>query len=243
MGSPALRRTLAPAKPSAPKPIKVTKDNLGIDRGSAEWKALRALQELRNASRATPLSAEQLDVRADVDQVVEVSKRGRFSKWSFQDKLALVVKLTTIQAGGGYVCRAATSSRGGGGERLFIPGYRAGEKLGFLNGKVVPLATAGDTELDWLFDHEGGLGGGEIKSDRLDLKDTPGEISSIITDYCTEGMQDAYNSPTGMHYRLAFPFAPKTAALVQRAVDDAKTFPWPATMDLVFGDSAPIKIK
>ena len=110
-----------PPPPAPPPPPTVTKANMGINRSSSTWKVLRTEAETFAKNHGETLTADQLDLRADLDQVVDAAKRGRFDKLGDDFKLSILDRFDKLAAKSGTLQTWINAKRGNLGEALFLP--------------------------------------------------------------------------------------------------------------------------
>jgi hypothetical protein len=180
-----------------PRPS-VTKDSLGIDRGSVQWRTIR--EEVGRTY--TGLPAAQLDLRADLDQVLAVAHARRFDKITAHDtKLAMLDRFDQLCRDAGLSIGSRNGRRGLLAELLFIPGR--GKWVIFFKTDEIKIPVAGSTVPDDWYLVDGVREALELKSDLLHLMNL-GDLKALARAYLTDARGDAENLPKGSRYGLWF---------------------------------------
>ncbi|BCJ50645.1 hypothetical protein Asp14428_21200 [Actinoplanes sp. NBRC 14428] len=184
-----------------------TKDSLKIDRSLVQWRTIRAEIE-RNYPH---LTAEQRDGRADLDQVLEAARAGKFAKsLSHATRLAMLDRFDALGRQYGLSPGSISGRRGTLAEWLFIPG-RGFRRTVWLRGKQIRQVVSGCTVSDDWYQVDGRWEALELKSDLIHQQSTA-ELRALAGGYLTDAAGDAENLPPGSRYALWFIREPGTQA-------------------------------
>jgi hypothetical protein len=178
--------------------VSVSKDSLGIDRGSVQWRTLR--EEVGRTYAGLP--AAQLDLRADLDQVLAVAHAKRFEKITAHDtRLAMLDRFDQLCLDAGLSIGSRNGRRGLLAELLFIPGR--GRRLIFFQKNEIKVAVVGSTVPDDWYLVDGVRESLELKSDLVHLM-TLTDLRALARGYLVDARGDAENLPDGSRYGLWF---------------------------------------
>ena len=185
----------------------VTKKNMGIDRASNTWKTLRQEAEQFAKDHGENLTTDQLDLRADLDQVVDNAKSGRFDKLNHSSKIDILDRYDELAAKSGMPQNWINAKRGNLGEALFLP-KRGVKKFTFKGGVEVAWGTKDATVPDYSIPEQGYTEWVNQKSDLIDSGKKSGNVYqagvAAARSYRTAAVKEAQNLPPGDKYSLDF---------------------------------------
>ncbi len=194
-----------PPKPSQPQTV--TKKNMGIDRSSSLWKTLRQETEQFAKDHGENLTTDQLDLRADLDQVVDNAKNGRFDKLGQSSKIDILDRYDELAAKSGMLRVWINAKRGNLSEALFLP-KRGVKKFTFKGGVEVPWGTQDATVPDYAMPQQGLTEWVNQKSDIIDSGRKSLNVYRVgltaARRYRTIAVKEAKNLPPGDKYSLDF---------------------------------------
>ncbi len=195
--------------PKPPPPIKATKASMGVDRAHPSWKVLRAEAEAFATAHKEQLTSEQLDLRADLEQVVDAARRGGFAKLGRVEKIRILDRFDELAAKSGMLQTWINNRRGAVSEHLFNPGmgqrkpiYKAGVEVSWAEregGTIPDYSISGGTFTEWV----------NQKSDIIDSGNKRGDgafesgVDRART-YRTKADKEAGNLPAGDKYSIEF---------------------------------------
>jgi hypothetical protein len=136
-----------PAK-SAPT-VTVTRDQLNIDRNDPAWPKYREMVERQAQKHNEDLTAQQLNTRADLEQVLAAARAGQLDDLSRAQKVAVLDEFDRLAKQSGMRQSWINAKRGNSlSESLFLPQSQRGlAKTAWLNGTdvtKVPVPKGGD---------------------------------------------------------------------------------------------------
>jgi hypothetical protein len=187
-------------KPAAPKPPKVrppTKASLGVDRTTRAWEVFRKEERKFAEDHSETLTDDQLDLRADLRQIVWRARAKQFDNWAHATKIEILDRYDALAKQSGMLQTWINNARGALAEALFIPGYGRSKPVFHKQG------VEGATIPDYSIVHQGFTEWINLKSDLIDQGpkqrsgayqagvDAAGGYLKTIRD------KDALNVPTG----------------------------------------------
>jgi hypothetical protein len=193
--------------PKPPKPIRATKKTMGVNRAHPSWKAFRVEAEQFAKKHGETLTEEQIDLRADLEQVLQAAKGSRLRKLSHASKVSILDRFDNIATKSRLRTSWANNKRGILSEWLFLP-KPAKAKVAFLKGKKVRIGIKDQTIPDYPIEQAGYTEWVNLKSDLIDTgKAVKGVFSSgkaAAKTYRAKAVKEAANLPAGDKYSLDF---------------------------------------
>ncbi|MCK5345306.1 MAG: hypothetical protein KAR20_17975, partial [Candidatus Heimdallarchaeota archaeon] len=194
-----------PKKPTPPP--KATKKDMGINRGHKSWKTFRNEAEQFAKDHNETLTKEQLDNRADIEQVLAAAKRLGFKKLGHKSKLGVLNKFEQLAENSGMARSLINNKRGSLAEWLFLP-TPAAKKTSFVGGDVVPYGTKDSTVPDYDIPHTGFKEWVNLKSDLINSGSKSAGVFRTGKDaarkYRIAAKKEAGNLPSGDKYSMDF---------------------------------------
>jgi hypothetical protein len=185
---------------AAPRP-RPTKKNLGIDRGSAEWKDLHDQVSRRALKDHPDFTADQVAAWADMKQTVAAASRGAFDGLQRASKLELLDKFDGYGKKAGFPAGFRNGLRGDLAEWLFNP-ERGSAKSIFKDGQLLKANQEGATIPDYGTTESGVQEWVNQKSDLIDSGDQA--AVSAANKYRLAAIREADNLPAGDKYSIDF---------------------------------------
>lgn len=206
----ALESRLGTAKPKPLRPKTVTKDNIGVDQQTAQW---RGIYNLLKAKYGNLVPDQVVRTRADIEQAFEAARLGKFRRRlaTDADRRAALTKFGQLLDNAQLAVGPLNAKYGAFAEWLFLPD-RAGGKLVFLNGtsENVAWGTPGTTVPDgWKVAN--GLGTAtELKANKIhDPVATKADVLAVARQHHNDAIGDATNLPPGSIIELRYVWAPR----------------------------------
>jgi hypothetical protein len=156
-----------PIPPKPPKPRPPTKKSMGVDRARASWDVFRREERKFAESHGETLTDEQLDIRADLRQVVASAETGQFRKLGHKSRLSILDRFDALAKESGMLQTWINQARGDLAEALFNPSYQRSKPI-FLNRVRVSAIVEGVTVPDYEIAHTGFSEWVNQKSDLID---------------------------------------------------------------------------
>lgn len=195
-----------PLPPKPARPRLPTKSSMGVDRSATGWKVFRAEERKFADAHGETLTDEQLDLRADLKQVVAAA--GRLSRLSHASKLEILDRWEALAKQAGVATVWINQRRGALAEALFNPDFLKG-KVVFLKGARQTSYVLGSSILDYQLSHPNFSEWVEQKSDLIDRgpKQRDGAYDSGVaaaSKYLRDAVADATNLPPGDKISIDF---------------------------------------
>lgn len=191
---------LGTARPKPQPPPTATKEDLGINRGSREWRILR--EEIEREFGAT-LTAEQKAGRADIEQVLTAARAHRFKVTVHTELLAMLTRFDTLCTASGLSIGERNAWRASLAEWLFLP-RRGFLKSAFLNGERSQAGRLGAVIPDDWYQRNGISIALELKSDVIDRNQTDADLRAVARLYLDRAKVAMTHLPLGAEYELWF---------------------------------------
>ncbi len=202
-----------PVVPPPPPPVRATKANMGVDRSRNSWKAFRVEVEKFAVAHGETLTSAQLDLRADLEQVIDAARSGRLDALGQASKLSILDRFDQLAQQSGMQQTWINAKRGNLSEYLFNP-QRGLRKTSFLrsgaggSGIKVAWGTKGATVPDYAID-QGTFT--EWVNQKSDLIDSGPKTASVYASgraaartYRQKADLEAGNLPSGDKYSVDF---------------------------------------
>ncbi len=196
-----------PVAPPPPPPARATKANMGVDRSRASWKAYRVEVEKVALAHGETLTADKLDLRADLEQVIDAARSGRLDALGHDSKISVLDRFDQLAQQSSMMQTWINAKRGNLSEYLFNP-QRGRKKTSFLSGAEVAWGTKGATVPDYFIEQGTYREWVNQKSDLIDSgPKTAGVYASgraAARTYRLNANLEAGNLPAGAKYSLDF---------------------------------------
>ena len=191
------------------RPKKATKKSMGVDRSHSSWKMLRSEAEQFAKDHGEKLTSEQVDIRADLEQVLFAAKKGDFKRLrlSTESKIKIIDRFDGLALDSKMPQSLINNKRGSLTEWLFLP-TPGGKKTSFAGGEVVSYGTKGSTVPDYDIPHSGFREWVNLKSDIINVGKQSGGVylagKSAASKYLKKAKIEAANLPSGDKYSIDF---------------------------------------
>lgn len=196
-----------PVAPPPPPPVRATKANMGVDRSRASWKAFRVEVEKVALAHGETLTSDKLDLRADLEQVIDAARSGRLDALGHDSRISVLDRFDQLAQQSSMMQTWINAKRGNLSEYLFNP-QRGRKKASFLSGSEVAWGTKGATVPDYFIDQGAYREWVNQKSDLIDSgPKTAGVYASgraAARTYRLNANLEAGNLPAGAKYSLDF---------------------------------------
>jgi hypothetical protein len=128
-----------PAPPKAPRPRGATKESMLVDRSAPSWDVYRVeVEKFAEAHKESPRpTKEQLDIRADLEQVLAAARLKKFSRLGHASREAMLDKFDQEAIKSGMLREWINNARGALSEMLFNPDFGK-KKPVFFKGREMP---------------------------------------------------------------------------------------------------------
>ncbi len=196
-----------PPPPKPPRPSLPTKKDMGIDRSRPLWSTLRAEAQKFATDHGETLTSDQIDLRADGDQVIEAARRGGFDRLGRDSKLDILDRWEALAQKSGMQQTWINNKKGILSEAMFLP-KRGLRKMVFKAGVEAPWGTTDATIPDYSLPQQGHTEWVNMKSDSINSGRKSGDVyqagTKAATAYRGKAVAEAGNLPKGDKYSLDF---------------------------------------
>jgi hypothetical protein len=199
--SPGLDKKLGLAEPKAPPPPRVTKKNMGVNRGSSEWNQIHEELKARAKADHPDFTPDQIAAWADMKQTVAVARRGKFAALEHKGKLELLDSYDAAAKKAGLPQQFINGLRGDLAEWLLNPD-RGLPKSIFKDGVKLDANQEGATIPDYSMSETGVKEWVNQKSDLIDQGMS--RAVDAAKKYRTAAETEAGNLPSGDKYSIDF---------------------------------------